>query len=219
MARSDPGDDARPTPGDGPGPPERGRLRRLWEVPTYRFAVVFLTLLTGMALAYPALRLRFGAEFHAGEALTARLIYAIAHRLAPEEATLKEPNIVMLGGFPVAIIDECTGVYEAVLLTAALLAFPTAWSRTAIGLLIGLPLIYAMNVVRILGLLFVGRYFSRLFEFMHVYFWQVTMIAMVASVWLGWVLWVVRDGAVPGVAAPTDTGPRDREAADQSDRG
>ena len=180
------------------------RLRAWWGVPTYRFAVVFLALLTGMALAYPALRLRFGDEFHAGEAFTARLIFRIASWIAPAEATLKEPNIVMVGPFPVAIIDECTGVYEAVLLSAALLAFPTAWSRTVLGLLIGLPLIYAMNLVRIVGLLFVGRYFSRSFEFMHVYFWQVTMIAMVASVWLGWVLWVVRDGGVPGVAGAGD---------------
>jgi archaeosortase B (VPXXXP-CTERM-specific) len=187
-----------PTP---PTPSSLDRLRAWWAVPTYRFAVVFLALLTGMALAYPALRLRFGDQFHAGEAFTARLIYQITSWIAPEEAQLKEPNMVMLGPFPVAIIDECTGVYEAVLLSAALLAFPTAWSRTALGLLIGLPLIYAMNLLRIVGLLFVGRYFSRLFEFMHVYFWQVTMIAMVASVWLGWVLWVVRDGGVAGVRA------------------
>jgi len=197
---------------EGAPPPPAGRLRAWWAVPTYRFAVVFIALLTGMALAYPALRLRFGEEFHAGEAFTARLIYAVASWLAPGEVQLKVPNIVMVGPFPVAIIDECTGVYEAVLLSAALLAFPTAWSRTLIGLLLGLPLIYAMNLLRILGLLFVGRYTSGpVFEFMHVYFWQVTMIGMVASVWLAWVLWVVRDGGVPG----TGSG----RAAQEKDRG
>jgi archaeosortase B (VPXXXP-CTERM-specific) len=180
----------------GPRPPRLlGRLQAWWEVPTYRFAVVFLALLTGIALAYPALRLHFGGAFQAGEAFTSRLVYAIASRIW-SDASLKEPNLVFLGPYPVAIIDECTGVYEAVLLSAALLAFPTAWSRTLIGLAIGLPLIYAMNLLRIVGMLFVGRYFSRNFEFMHIYFWQVTMIAMVATVWLGWVLWVVRDDAV-----------------------
>jgi len=200
-------DPQHPSPQMDPKPQPRGpieRVREFWSDPTTRFACVFLALLAGMALAYPAIRLRYGHAFQAGEAFTARLVFAIVSRLAPDEATLKEPNIVMLGPFPVAVIDECTGVYEAVLLSAALLAFPTAWSRTVLGLLIGLPLIYAMNLVRIVGLLFVGRYFSRSFEFMHVYFWQVTMIAMVASVWLGWVLWVVRDGGVPGVAGAGD---------------
>ena len=169
-----------------------GRLRTLWTVPTYRFAILFLSILVGMALAYPALRLRLGHQFRAVETFTAELVYRVA-RLFSSDAKLSEGSIVFLGDFPVAVIDECTGVYEAVLLGAALLAFPTSWGRTAIGFLIGFPLIYAMNVARIVMLLFVGRHFPYVFEFMHVYFWQVTMIAMVASVWLAWVLWVVRD--------------------------
>ena len=203
---SEAGDPATSPAAPEPAPPTRpGRLRAWWSVPTYRFAVVFIALLTGMALAYPALRLRFGDQFHAGEAFTARLIYLAAAWISPDEALLKEPNIVMLGRFPVAVIDECTGVYEAVLLSAALLAFPAPWSRTLIGLALGLPLIYAMNLLRILGLLFVGRYVSGpVFEFMHVYFWQVTMIAMVASVWLAWVLWVVRDADGHAPPAPAE---------------
>jgi len=177
----------------GPRSPlRRGRLRALWSVPTYRFAILFIAILVGMALAYPALRLRFGHQFRAVEIFTAELVYRVASLFSPD-AKLNEGSIVFLGAFPVAVIDECTGVYEAVLLGAALLAFPTSWGRTAIGFLIGFPLIYAMNVARIVMLLFVGRHFPHVFEFMHVYFWQVTMIAMVASVWLAWVLWVVRD--------------------------
>jgi archaeosortase B (VPXXXP-CTERM-specific) len=173
-------------------PARRGRLRALWSVPTYRFAILFIAMLAGMALAYPALRLRFGHQFRAVEIFTAELVYRVAS-LFSSDARLDAGSIVFLGNFPVAVIDECTGVYEAVLLGAALLAFPTSWGRTAIGFLIGFPLIYAMNVARIVMLLFVGRNFPYVFEFMHVYFWQVTMIAMVATVWLAWVLWVVRD--------------------------
>jgi exosortase H (IPTLxxWG-CTERM-specific) len=165
-------------------------------VPTYRFAILFISLLTGIALAYPALRLRLGHQFRAAELFTARLVYEV---LTPftSEARLADGGIVFLGHFPVAIIDECTGVYEAVLLGAALLAFPTTWGKTAIGFLLGFPLIYAMNLARIVMLLYVGRYLPGSFEFMHIYFWQVTMIAMVAMTWLAWVVWVVRgDGPV-----------------------
>ena len=173
-----------------------GRLRAFWSVPTYRFATLFLSILVGMALAYPALRLRLGHEFRAAEIFTARLVYELAS-LFSEEASRDEGSIVFLGNFPVAVIDECTGVYEAVLLGAALLAFPATWGKTAIGFLIGFPLIYALNVARIVMLLFVGRHFPQIFEFMHVYFWQVTMIAMVGGVWLAWVLWAVRGEGAP----------------------
>ena len=183
------------TPVSGPeDAPHRGgptrRIRALLAVPTYRFAVLFLALLTGIALAYPALRLRLGHQIRAFELFTAELVYEIL-KLVSSDAKLSSNGIVFLGHFPVAIIDECTGVYEAVLLGAALLAFPASWGKTAIGFLLGLPLIYAMNLARIVLLLFVGRSFPQAFELMHVYFWQVTMIAMVSSLWLAWVIWVV----------------------------
>ena len=183
------GPEERPEPPPATGPTRA--LRRFWSVPTYRFAVLFLALLTGMALAYPALRLRYGRLFASFEIFTARLVYEAVRHVSSEAKLLD--NIVFLEPFPVAVIDECTGVYEAVLLGAALLAFPTRWSKTAVGFLLGFPAIYLMNLARISMLLFVGRYFPRLFDFMHVYFWQVTMIAMVATTWLAWVLWVVRD--------------------------
>ena len=182
-------------PGGDGASPERpsalGHLRSFWAVPTYRFAILFISLLTGFALAYPALRLRFGHQFRAAELFTAELVYEVL-RCFSAEARLAGNGIVFLGPFPVAIIDECTGVYEAVLLGAALLAFPTSWSKTAIGFLLGFPIIYAMNVARIAMLVFVGRHFPQVFEFMHIYFWQVTMIVMVSTTWLAWVVWVVR---------------------------
>ena len=180
---------------DRPGP--LARLRRFWEVPTYRFAALFISLLTGMGLAYPALRLRLGHQFRAAELFTAELVYHVVG-LFSSEVRLASGGIVFLGHFPVAIIDECTGVYEAVLLGAALLAFPTTWGKTAIGFLLGFPLIYALNLARIAMLLVVGRHYPRLFEFMHIYFWQVSMIAMVSATWLAWVLWVVRDDQAAG---------------------
>lgn len=179
------------------------RLASFWSVPTYRFAFLFLALLTGLSAIYPALRLRFGHHFKASEAFTAELVYRTMS-LFSSEVEFARPNVVSFGRFPVAIIDECSGVYEAVLLAAALVAFPTGWGRIALGFLIGFPMIYAMNLARIAMLLVVGRDYPHLFEFMHVYFWQVTMIAMVASTWLLWVRWAVRAGETP---RPASQGP------------
>ena len=57
-----------------------------------------------------------------------------------------------------------------------------------------MPILYAFNILRILVLLLVGRYQHDLFDFMHLYFWQATLILMITSVWLLWIFKVVRYG-------------------------
>jgi archaeosortase B (VPXXXP-CTERM-specific) len=185
------------SPEEGPSKPA-GRLRAFWSVPTYRFAALFLAFLVSIALLYSGLRLRFGLYFGVTETVTAELVYRVMS-LFSSEVRLTNETTIFYGPFPVRIIEECSGIYEALLLGAALLAFPTTWYKTVLGFAIGLPLIYAMNIARIAVLLVIGRYFPEAFDFLHLYFWQGTMIAMVASTWLIWVLWVVRGDSALGL--------------------
>jgi exosortase H (IPTLxxWG-CTERM-specific) len=156
------------------------------------------------AMIYPGLRTRFPPAFALTESVTAELVYRLLS-LFSSEVELTGDTTIFFGPFPVEIIEECSGIYEALLLGAALLAFPTTWYKTVLGFAIGFPLIYAMNIVRIAVLLVIGRYYPHSFEFLHLYFWQGTMIAMVASTWLIWVLWVVRGDGVLG--APRSASP------------
>jgi exosortase H (IPTLxxWG-CTERM-specific) len=199
-------DDPTEQPSGGGSPEERrpeptGRLRAFWSVPTYRFAVLFLAFLVSIALLYSGLRLRFGPYFRVTETVTAQMVYWVLSVFS-SEVELTDGTTIFFGPFPVEIIEECSGIYEALLLGAALLAFPTAWYKTALGFAIGFPLIYAMNIARIAVLMVIGRYSPQHFEFLHLYFWQGTMVLMVASTWLLWVLWVVRGSAAPRGAAP-----------------
>jgi archaeosortase B (VPXXXP-CTERM-specific) len=91
----------------------------------------------------------------------------------------------------VHIIEECTGVYEVLIFAAAVLAFPTIWPKKWVGLGLGLPLLYFFNVLRIAVLILVGKYMPQYFDFMHLYFWQATLILMITSVWLLWITQVV----------------------------
>jgi exosortase/archaeosortase family protein len=59
----------------------------------------------------------------------------------------------------------------------------------------GCPLIYLFNLIRIAMLIVVGRFWPPAFDFMHIYFWQATMIVMITSVWLLWITKVVRHDA------------------------
>jgi exosortase H (IPTLxxWG-CTERM-specific) len=189
---------------EGPRPKASGRLRAFWAVPTYRFAVLFLAFLVSIAMVYSGLRIRFAPYFGVTETVTAELVYRLMSCFS-SEVELSRGTTIFYGPFPIQIIEECSGIYEALLLGAALLAFPTTWYKTVLGFAIGFPLIYAMNIARIAVLLVIGRYSPQYFDFLHLYFWQGTMILMVASTWLIWVLWVVRGDSA--LSAPRPASP------------
>jgi len=67
---------------------------------------------------------------------------------------------------------------------------------------LGLPALYLFNVLRIIFLTVVGVYYHDLFDFMHLYFWQATLILMITSVWVMWILLVVsREKKTPAFLA------------------
>ena len=104
-----------------------------------------------------------------------------------------------------------TGIYEMLIYSAAVCAFPTNWKNKSIGLLLGNPLIYLFNVLRIGMLIWVGHVERSWFDFMHVYFMQATMIVMITSVWLLWITRVVRDRDIVQPARPAGSFPETSE--------
>lgn len=114
------------------------------------------------------------------------------------ERVTQHADVVTYDGFSVRIVSECFGLLEMAIFSAAVLAFATTWKKRAIGIAVGVPTIYAFNLARIVMLLWVGRHANDYFEFIHVYFWQATLILVITSLWLVWIRVVVGDetGAV-----------------------
>ncbi len=175
--------------GPAPGPIER--LREVWRNPAYRFVLSFLPYLAVVAISYPLFVRHFNPIVQWFIVATAQVEYWVFSIFSSEVRV--DDKLVFFGGFAVKIIDECTGIYEMLIFAAAVLAFPTTWRKKAIGLVLGCPLIYFFNVLRIAVLIIVGRFWPSGFDFMHLYFWQATMIVMITSVWLLWIVKVVRD--------------------------
>lgn len=100
-------------------------------------------------------------------------------------------KIIIYNGFSVEIIDECTGLLEIIIYLSAVLAFSTTIKKKLIGIAIGIPAIFIFNIIRIFVLLFIGANSKTLFDFMHLYFWQATLILMIGSIWVGWLYLVV----------------------------
>jgi archaeosortase B (VPXXXP-CTERM-specific) len=93
---------------------------------------------------------------------------------------------VSINGFGLEIIDECTAVYSSIVYSACILAYPTTLKNKGIGIALGVPALYGINMLRLSILALVGIYHPNMFEFVHVYLWQASFIIFVVVIFLLW---------------------------------
>ncbi len=171
------------------------RLRdaiRWLSAPSRRFIPVFLIclwILTELATRIP--RAGIEALLRATAWVDYQLLGLFSDQVSRRDTT------VTLDGFAVRVITECTGLFEAVILISAILAYQARWSERLIGIVLGTLVLYAINVLRIAFLLIVGNWAPDFFDFAHVYFWQTLLVVFITAIWLVWIHYFVRD-------APTD---------------
>lgn len=155
-----------------------------------RFPVLLLVYIGGFGLVFSTV---LRGVYHAVNDWLALATAAAVHALlAPFVNTRLDGTFVSYDGFPVEIVGECVGVYEVVIFSACVLAYPASLRAKLIGLPLGTLAILVFNLVRIIGLLIVGRHQPEFFDFFHLYFWQGTLVLLVAAVWLAWLQLIVR---------------------------
>lgn len=166
-------------------PNPTGKLRTLWANPQVRYPILMIVyLVIGGSLFNYGLG-EFPEAVEALNRITALLVHVFI-RLFTDLTNLRGA-VVTLDGFAVSIIIECVGLLEMVIYSSCVLAFPAPLRAKLWGVPLGCAAIFAFNVLRILTLLLVGRFFNDYFDFFHVYFWQATLIAMIVSVLYGWI--------------------------------
>jgi exosortase H (IPTLxxWG-CTERM-specific) len=89
-------------------------------------------------------------------------------------------------GFAVSIESGCNGIEAALVLIAAILAYPAPWIHKLIGLIAGLLAIQALNLVRIISLFYLGQWNQQAFEWAHLYVWQGLIMLDALIVFLIW---------------------------------
>ena len=94
-------------------------------------------------------------------------------------------TLVQTDGVSLDIIGECTGIFPIIIFTACVLAYPTSLRNKAIGLL-GIPVLYALTLVRLIVTALVGVFTPALLEFFHAYLWQAFHIVFVILLFLIW---------------------------------
>ena len=90
-------------------------------------------------------------------------------------------------GFAISIEAGCNGIEAAIILIAAMLAFPAPWKHRLIGIFAGLLAVQALNVVRVISLFYLGQWSMAAFEWAHFYVWQALIMLDVLIVLMVWI--------------------------------
>lgn len=100
--------------------------------------------------------------------------------------------LLVLNKFSITVVGECTGLYEMLIFLAALLAFPAKFNKKLFGFLLSIPILYIINILRMVFIIVVGNWHPKTFTFFHIYFWQVAGILIVGGMWLFWIEKIVK---------------------------
>jgi exosortase H (IPTLxxWG-CTERM-specific) len=90
----------------------------------------------------------------------------------------------------IQIIPECTGLYEMIIFSAVVLAYPALWWKKLVGVVVGVVILLFLNLVRLLVLALIGMRDAQLMEWVHLYLWQLTLILFVVGLFFAWLSWI-----------------------------
>ncbi len=154
-----------------------------------KFCVFFLGLLIILTATFPFLSDKFNPQLTWLMVVTADVTGLILKLFGMSVNV--SGRVVSLTNFSMEVIGECTGLYEMLIFLAAMIAYPANYKRKLIGAGLGIPLLYVVNIVRMLFIAVLGNWSPKTFHFVHMYFWQVAMILIIVSVWILWIEKVV----------------------------
>ena len=107
-----------------------------------------------------------------------------------DQVLVRESSIINgRTGYAVAIQAGCNGVEAALILVAAILAYPATWSHKLAGMLIGVVAIQLLNVIRIISLYYLGEWSERILTIAHLYVWPGLIIFDALIIFLIWTHW------------------------------
>jgi exosortase/archaeosortase family protein len=95
--------------------------------------------------------------------------------------------------FSVEIARGCDAYRIVALLSSAIISFPATLRKKLWGLALGLLWLNSLNLVRIVGLYFIGGFFYPHFQDSHEVYFPVFLICMTVLAWVLWVRWATRD--------------------------
>lgn len=154
-----------------------------------RFLIVFalLLLLFYAAIAIHPVNDRVVVPFTAGVArVSAGILNAMGERVSVAG------TVIAARTFSVNIENGCNGLETALLLAAAVLAFPASWGQRAAGFFGGFAAIELLNLVRVVSLFWIGAHRPAWFGSAHALVWQSIVVLAGVALFVAWASLVAR---------------------------
>jgi len=119
---------------------------------------------------------------------TARTTLGLLHMFGMEAARTAT-LIYHPDGFAYEIYYRCTGFLPVAILTASIFAYPGPSRFKFLGLAMGVPVLLALNLFRLVYLFYVGVYIPAAFDFAHSVLGESLLILATLGLWLAWIKW------------------------------
>jgi exosortase/archaeosortase family protein len=105
-------------------------------------------------------------------------------------ATQRTGTVLYLpGGFSYDVTIGCTGLLPVAVLAVGILASPGTAAAKRRGLAVGVPLLLAINLLRLVHLFWIGVKAPSYFDLAHSYLWEATLVVCTFVTWLLWSRW------------------------------
>lgn len=100
-------------------------------------------------------------------------------------------DLISSSGFAVSVKKGCDAAEPMAIFIAGIIAFPALVRNKLTGLILGLSILFLLNLVRIMSLFMMGIHSPDFFETMHLAVWQVVFIIVAMLLWYLWLRYMV----------------------------
>lgn len=148
-----------------------------------RSVMIFIVLIGLWSVFYPRIMDARGLDWlmQLIAGLTTYLLWLLGNPVNLNE------TVVASSVFSMQVGNECTGIVPAVILIAAVIAYPSSLLKKILCLGLGIPVIFLINLVRTVSLYYVGVHIPQYFDISHFVVWQSITILVVIGIWLLWI--------------------------------
>ena len=163
----------------------------------------FLFVFGAVLLTLFAIEMQESVQVHAIQPFTAVLADISAGIIMPFDDAVSAVGRIIRhtdNQFAVSIEAGCNGVEAAIVLIAAVVAFPARVSQKMAAIVIGFLAIQAMNILRIISLFYLGQWRIDVFSWSHLYLWPVLIMLDVLIVFLFYLRYLARSNVETAVS-------------------
>ena len=164
-----------------------------------RFILIFSLVLLGLF----GLELQPAVQAHLIEPFTGWLAAVSAALISPfDPAVVSHGRVIehTSAQFAVSIEAGCNGVEAAIVLIAAVVAYPARWRQKIVAIGLGFAAIQVMNIARIISLFYLGQWDLGAFTWTHLYLWPVLIMLDVLVVFVLYLRYLAAGTVAPAPA-------------------